>query len=61
MTLRELIEQHPELADLPMVVYNGSSGEYDHVGGSASVYRHDSDEDSDYDGEKYDVVVFAGN
>jgi len=58
MTLRELIEEHPEWADLPIVIYN-VCGEYEYVGGSASVYEHIDD---DWDAENPPkVLVFAGN
>jgi hypothetical protein len=60
MTLREIIEQHPEWLDLPVAVYR-SDGEYDYVGGSGTVYRHNTDEELEYDGEAVDAVVFAGN
>ncbi len=57
VTLRKLIEQNPEWADLPLVVYN-VNGDYEYVGGSASVYNHVDEDDS---GEETDVLVFAGN
>lgn len=53
-TLRSLIEQHPEWADLPIVVYR-EDGSYDWVGHSGDVYT-DKDEDEDAT-----VLVFAGN
>jgi hypothetical protein len=56
-TLKELLEQHPEWANLPMVVYNGMNGEYDWVGASGSVYLGEETED----GKKIKVLVFAGN
>lgn len=37
MTLREMIEQHPEWADLDVVLYT-DSGDYEYVGASAGVY-----------------------
>lgn len=52
MTLRELVDQHPEWLDLELTVYS-NSGELDFVGGSGNVY-----EDT-YQGET--VIVFTGN
>jgi hypothetical protein len=65
ITLRQLLERHPEWADLPIVVYT-SSGHYDWVGCSGMVY-----EDKDYTEPHLDVddpanaaipvLVFAPN
>ncbi len=56
MTLREMIEQHPEWADLDIVVYS-VDGDYEYVGASASVYE-DIDRD-DESGNAPKVLVFA--
>lgn len=37
-TLRELIEQHPEWADIPIGIYDTQSGEHHMLGGAGSVY-----------------------
>ena len=37
-TLRELLAEHPEYADLPIGVYQGDSGEHHMLGGQGSVY-----------------------
>jgi hypothetical protein len=62
MTPRQLIEKHPEWADLPMVVYT-SDGSYEHVGDSARVYTNETTDDPDADMSdpatpKYTVLVF---
>lgn len=56
-TLRSLLEEHPEWADLPIVVYN-PDGSCDWVGSSGTVY---DGEITDVDGEEYHVLTFAGN
>lgn len=58
MTLKEMIEQHPEWADLDVVVYS-VSGDYEYVGGSADVYVDiDGDDES---GNAPKVLVFTAN
>jgi len=57
-TLRSLIEEHPEWADLPLVVYR-EDGEYDWVGCSGAVYDHNPADDGIEDAQH--VLVFAGN
>jgi hypothetical protein len=54
VTLRMLMEKHPEIADLPIVVYC-EDGHYDWVGAAGAVYVGDDPED----GEK--VLVFSSN
>ncbi len=59
MTLRELIEKHPEFADIDVVVYNGNEGEYSYIDGSGTVYI---DEQDDYDScPNVPVLVFSAN
>jgi len=58
VTLATLLRDHPEWADLPLVVYN-VCGDYEYVGASASVYAHV--DEGDESGEETDVLVFAGN
>ncbi len=52
VTLATLLRDHPEWANLPLVLYT-QADEYEYVGGSAGVYT-----DLDH-GEK--VLVFTGN
>jgi hypothetical protein len=52
VTLRKLMEKHPEVADLPMVVYC-PDGHYDWVGAAGGVYV------SETEGGK--VLVFTAN
>lgn len=54
VTLATLLRDHPEWADLPLVVL-GKMGVYEYIDGSASAYT-DFDED-----ENIDVLVFTGN
>ena len=58
VTLATLLRDHPEWADLPLVIYS-DDGEYHFVGASGSVYV-DNDEDNE-DDENTPVLVFAGN
>lgn len=72
-TLREIIKDHPDWADLPVVVYNGDG--YEWIGCSGMVYTSKAcpydggtkpEDATCYDGcEKCPyaepVVVFAGN
>lgn len=51
-TLKELLEEHPEWADLPIAVYNPQGG-YDYVGCSGDVYSDDDGESS--------ILVFSHN
>lgn len=65
ITPRQLIERHPEMADLEMVIYT-SAGEYEYVGCNASVYigQDHSDPHMDVDDPRNiatDVLVFAPN
>jgi len=58
MTLRELMEKHPEMADMPIVVYS-EDGTYHYVSdgphGSGAFYQgRDEFED-------IDVLVFSGD
>ena len=53
MTLRELMEKHPELLDLPLAILQ-RDGNYDYLGGSY--------ETQDYDDEgQFQVLVLMGN
>ncbi len=52
MTLRELVEQHPDWMDHEMVVFD--SGEEHYVGQSGMVYLGKDDRDKE-------VVVFSGD
>lgn len=63
MTLRKLIEEHPEWADLPMAVYDSQSGALDYVGGSGSVYANEDCwiEDDDGDSILVPTLIFSGN
>lgn len=54
ITLATLLRDHPEWANLPLVVMNGE-GLYEYIGASASVYT-DFDED-----ENINVLVISGN
>lgn len=61
MTLRQLLAEHPEWADLPIVVYT-PSGEYSYVGAGCRVYTNETCDDPDADMEdpatkKYMVLV----
>ena len=58
MTLRELIAQHPEMADLDIVVYS-PDGEYHYVGASGSVYVDEQDEGDE--ASNVPVLVFSAN
>lgn len=58
MTLKEMIEQNPEWADLDVVVYS-PDGEYHYVGASGSVYVDDQDEGDD--APNIPVLVFSAN
>ncbi len=60
MTLRELIEQHPEWADLPIVVYR-EDGHYDYVGCSGTVYEDEDRQEWQEEGGGVRVLVVAGN
>jgi len=52
VTLRTLMKEHPEWADLPIAVYR-EDGSYDYVGGSGAVYHTEDGED--------EILVFTGN
>ena len=54
MTLKEILAEHPEWADLPVAVYR-VDGEHELVGESATVYEYEDEETK----EKF--VIFAGN
>jgi len=60
MTLRELMEQHPEMADLPIVVYS-SDGSYHYIGGSGMFYKHEDRTEEQAEGEGTPVLVMAPN
>lgn len=51
-TLRELLDQHPEWADLPIAIYR-PDGELDFIGGAGRVYKSEDNEGS--------ILVFAPN
>ena len=56
MTLKEMIEQHPEWADLDVVLYT-DSGDYEYVGASAGAYI-----DRDHaESPPHPVLVFSAN
>ncbi len=55
VSMADLLIKNPEIVFLPMVIYN-SSGEYDWIGASGSVYLHDNNEE-----EKGSLLVFSGN
>ena len=58
-TLREILEAHPEWADIPIAIYR-ADGTYDFLGGGGTVYL--DDKYSEDDGTKHtEVIVFAGN
>ena len=57
MTLKEIIKQHPEWADLDVVLYTGDNAEYQYVGAQAGVYT-----DTDLDeSPRRKVLVFSAN
>ena len=67
MTLKKLLEEHPDWADLPIGVVR-SDGYVDFVGDSGYVYcvDHCDDEEADVEeaktrGETYKAVFFATN
>jgi len=64
MTLRELIEQHPEWADMPIAVAS-VCGDLDYIGdyGSGLVYEgEDFPDDQEYvEGEGDPVLIFSAN
>ena len=53
MTLRELMEKHPDLQDLPLAILQ-RDGNYDYLGGSYET------QDFDEDG-RFQVLVLMGN
>lgn len=55
MTVKEILEKHPEWADLPIVVQN-NNGDFDYVGASGSVYSVCDPEE-----KNLRVLVFTGN
>ena len=56
MTLKEMIEQNPEWADLDVVLYT-DSGDYEYVGAQAGVYT-----DTDHaETPPRSVLVFSAN
>jgi hypothetical protein len=66
MTLRELVDRHPDWLDFDIVVYR-SDGQYDYVGdhsgvpnGAGSVYLDEEGSDP-LRPEGPSLVVFAGN
>jgi hypothetical protein len=65
ITLRQLLEQHPEWADLPLVALS-PEGVYDWIGCSGLVYKGEDYSDPNLDVEdpanvSTDVLVFAPN
>lgn len=60
-TLRSLMQEHPEWADLPIVVYK-PDGTHDYVGGAGNVYEFDPKKEGceGVDGCER-VLVFAAN
>jgi hypothetical protein len=60
-TLRSLLEDHPEWAELPLVVCT-SDGNYDWIDGAGSVYEGEwADDAGDPNGPVVPVLVFAPN
>jgi hypothetical protein len=57
MTLRELVEKHPDWLDYEMAIYR-EDGELDYVGASGDVYVNDAYDD---EGDIARVVIFSGN
>ena len=55
MTLRQLVEQHPDWLDYEMAIYR-VDGEYDYVGQSGAVYLY-----NDKDFVDAPVIVFDGS
>lgn len=65
ITLRQLLAEHPEWADLPLAVYT-ENGELDYVGCAGSVYQGEDYIDPDMDvsdprNVKIDVLIFSAN
>ena len=63
MTLRELVQEHPDWLDYEMVIYR-SDGEYEYVGQSASVYDAPEWEDVPNEDARETgktLIVFSGN
>lgn len=62
MTLRELIEQHPEWADLPIAVLS-VCGDLDYIDCSGSVFVGEdfADDVEAIEGQGDPVLIFAGN
>lgn len=58
MTLGEILREHPDWKDLPVVVYC-ADGHYDYVGAAGDVYL--DDEHIGDCGQPEAVVVFAPN
>ena len=58
-TLRELLEEHPEYADLPVAIYR-SDGTYHYINRSGSVYIH-KDRIKTPDEPEGPVLVFSPN
>lgn len=61
-TLKEILEAHPEWADIPIGIYM-PDGHYDYLDGAGSVYLDEQDdvevwEEGEYRGP---VIVFSGN
>jgi hypothetical protein len=60
MTLKDLVEKHPEWLDHELVVYR-EDGEYDYVGKSGWVNEGEDVTVEDGKLVKHKVLVFAGN
>ena len=63
ITLKTLLADHPEWADLPITVYE-PDGHLATVGGDGSVYLSELEDDVDYEDweiERGSTVTFSGN
>jgi hypothetical protein len=55
-TLKQLLEQHPEWADLPMAILR-IDGEIDYIGAAGAVYESETEEE----GKKIKILIFSPN
>ena len=65
-TLNEILKEHPEWGNLPVVVYDEHSEYYHYIGESGNVYEANDYENPDLDindvnNKSYPVLVFSGN
>ena len=58
VTLRQLMEEHPDWLDIPLAVY-APDGIYHYVGASGDVYLAEDDSEEDLEDKR--VIVFSGN